>query len=134
MQWETEKVTCKNKIQSPYSLKLLAVNNGNISGFNIFLEFSGQQVFIAYHRHNGLLYSLLSNGITLGDLRRWKPKKTYPRKSVHRLCNTVKHLLRVTDEYLSEHIEEQNSVASNMSCNPRSKVQDIQVIEMKVAA
>ena len=59
------------------NVKVLAVNNENKAGFSIFLDFSEQQKFVMHHRHNGLIYQLLCEGIYLDDLRHWKPKPAH---------------------------------------------------------
>lgn len=91
------------------SIRVYAVNNRNYEGFNIFLEFSGQTEFLMFHRHNGLLYNLLKDGKTIGDLRRLVPQKylclgsnprSNGRKKVENLKRSLNHVNRVIDEYL----------------------------------
>ena len=95
----------------PHNTKVYSVNNGNKSGFSIFIEFSGAREFLAYHRHCASLYKLLSNGIRLDNLRRFKPAwshsdSPYIRNSENlqntRLVSTINHLLAVIDEYIKE--------------------------------
>ncbi|WP_421601568.1 hypothetical protein [Acetobacterium wieringae] len=83
------------------NVKVLAVNNENKDGFDIFLDFSGQQEFVMHHRYNGLIYPLLSDGIPLDDLRRWKPKPAQ-RQVNGKLVKMVSYSLKVIDEYINE--------------------------------
>lgn len=88
---------------STRNIRVIAENNGNKDGFNIYLNFSGQQEFVVSHRHNALLYSLMCNGIHLDDLRRWKPKASQ-RKVNRQLVNMVHHSLKVIDDYLADRL------------------------------
>lgn len=54
------------------NIRIIAENNGNRDGFNIYLDFSGQREFVMYHRHNGLLYALLRDKPRLDELLRWR--------------------------------------------------------------
>jgi hypothetical protein len=88
------------------NIRVKAENNGKKEGFNIYIIFSGQKEFLMHHRHNGLLYTMLKDGISLSDLRRWKPSQV----SLSRTCTrrgsiifgSVRHILSVADEYLAE--------------------------------
>ena len=84
-------------------------NRGNKDGFHICLLFSGQREYLMTHRHNGLLYTLLKDGVVLDDMRRWKTidiaRKigVSPRNSRSgKLTNMVGYLLVVIDEYILE--------------------------------
>jgi len=68
--------------------RLFAVNNG--PGFDIFLDLSGQRRFVVHHRHNGLLYKALHNGVRVDDLRRRRLRNPL-------LESMVRHLLNVVD-------------------------------------
>ena len=91
------------KMQS-HNVKVIAINNGNKEGFNIFLDFSGQREFLMHHRHNGLLYNLLKDGMRTDALRRWEPVCHGRNKRVRgkRLESMVMHLLAVVDDYIEE--------------------------------
>ena len=52
------------------NVRIKAENNGNKNGFNIYIVFSGHKEFLMHHRHNGLLYGILKDGISISDLRR----------------------------------------------------------------
>ena len=75
------------------SIRVIAVNNYKVeSKFDIYLEFSGQREWLMMHRHSGLLFSLLRNGVSLAELRRIRGRDQ----------KIVKYLLKVIDEYLEE--------------------------------
>lgn len=70
-----------------------AVNNDKVhSKFDIYLEFSGHREWLIIHRHNGWLYNLMRNGISLSELRR----------ATGRDRRNLKYLLSVIDEFLDE--------------------------------
>jgi hypothetical protein len=103
------------------NVKVLAVNNENKAGFSIFLDFSGQQKFVMHHRHNGLIYQLLCEGIYLDDLRRWKPKPAH-RHVNGRLVNMVSHLLKVIDEYITECLQYETKESAPKAVDRVSKI------------
>lgn len=75
------------------SIRVIAVNNYKVeSKFDIYLDFSGQREWLMMHRHSGLLFNLLRNGITLAELRRIRGRDQ----------KIIKYLLKVIDEYLEE--------------------------------
>ena len=75
------------------SIRVIAVNNPKVhSKFDIYLDFSGQLEWLMMHRHNGILYGILRNGVPLRELRRLKGYR----------MNHVRYLLKVIDEYLEE--------------------------------
>lgn len=91
------------------NIRILAENNGNSDGFNIYMEFSGQREYLMFHRHSGLLYGLLKDGMALSDLRRWKvPKisrrtgRSHQTRRSDKLKNSVGHLLAAVDDYMLE--------------------------------
>ena len=86
-----------------------AENRMENDGFHIYLDFSGQREYHMTHRHNGLLYGLLKDGVALGELRRWRNDdiarkiKRSPRYSgSSKLTNMVGYLLVVIDDYIVE--------------------------------
>ena len=114
------------------NIKVFAVNDGNNPGFSIILEFSGQREFLLHHKHNGLLYNLLKDGIRLEELRRHKPKGSsslspyyhgIQRSRSTKLNSMVSHLLTVIDTYIEERItgNEQEVEMSN-SKHSRTKI------------
>ena len=100
----------------PHNTCIIAVNNGRETGFNIFLEFSGQREFLLWHRHNGLLFNLLKDGLRIENLQRWKPR----RRSQDKLGNMIKHLLNVVDNYITERSLYKKNIASFIK-QPRKK-------------
>ena len=74
------------------SVTVLAVNNGNASGFNVYLDFSGQKEYLMWHRHNGFIFNILRHGRKLSDLRRLSGRER----------REMRYLLTVIDEYLEE--------------------------------
>lgn len=85
---------------------IVAVNNGQEDGFHIYVVFSGKREYLTYHRHNGLLYGLLKDGIPVDTLRRWSPAVnrhvSHSFTGDKRLRSMVKHLLAVVDDYIVE--------------------------------
>ena len=88
------------------NIKVIAENNGNKKGFNIFIVFSGHREYLMHHRHNGLLYGMLKDGISLPDLRRWKPAQiSVSRTGIYggrKMYSSVRHILHAVDDYLAE--------------------------------
>ena len=75
------------------SVRVIAVNNAKVkSKFDIYLDFSGQREWLMMHRHNGILFNMLRNGVSLGNLRRMKGNDQ----------SQVRYLVRVIDEYLED--------------------------------
>lgn len=97
--------------KSNRNIRVLAKNIDKSTGFNIYLDFSGQMEFLMVHRHNGLLFSLLKDGICVDDLTRWSPKnnasshvcmpKPWSRQA-KKLAGMVAHLMDVIGEYLED--------------------------------
>ena len=74
-------------------IRVIAVNNYKVeSRFDIYLEFSGQREWLMMHRHNGFLYRLLHDSISLSELRRLKGREQ----------RQIQYLLKVIDEYLED--------------------------------
>ena len=103
----------RKKIQNQRNTRVFAVNDGNNPGFNILLDFSGQQEFLLYHKHNGLLYKLLKDGVMLEELNRYSPKgsctnsmylRGIQRRRITKLDNMVSHLLTKIDVYIEDRI------------------------------
>ena len=93
------------------NIKVIAVNNNNNDGFNIYLDFSGQREFLVYHRHNGILYNILKDGVVVDDFKRMDTGKIKtaslhkgPNKRRHseNTKGVVNHLIKVIDEYIEE--------------------------------
>lgn len=88
------------------NVRIKAENNGKKNGFNIYIVFSGHKEFLMHHRHNGLLYVMLKDGISISDLRRWKPSQISVSKTGRyggsKMFGSVRHILNVADEYLAD--------------------------------
>lgn len=91
------------------NIRIIAENSFNNHGFNVYIDFSGQREYLMFHRHNGMLYNILKDGICLSELRRWKPNTCickYTRRSnvsgYTQLHGIIKHLILVIDDYLLE--------------------------------
>lgn len=88
--------------------RIIAINNGTKNGFNIFIDFSGQREFIMFHRHNGILFNALKDGISLNDIHliNFRDKSTpYRDRGQKRRMATseraLKHLVCVIEDYLT---------------------------------
>lgn len=93
------------------TVRVFVENAGESDGFNIYLDFSGQREFLMYHRHNGLLFNLLKDGVYWDDLLRWSLRKNHSvkpgrrkkqRKRDKKFAGMVIHLLDVIDAYMDE--------------------------------
>ena len=92
------------------NILVYAVNNGSKEGFNIYLAFSGQREYLVTHRHNGLLYGMLKDGIRLEDMRReareMRPAAAGWRRAgaakATKLRNSMRYLLEAIDEYVAD--------------------------------
>jgi len=84
------------------NIRVLAENRNQGDGFNIYLDLSGQKEFLMFHRHNGLLFSLLRDGICVDDLTRWTPRKggLIWGRQAEKMVGMVSHLVDVIMEYL----------------------------------
>ena len=72
-------------------IRVIALNNENVhSKFDIYLDFSGHREWLMICRHNGILFSLLKNGVSLGDLRRVKGRDR----------ERIQRIVKVADEYI----------------------------------
>ena len=99
------------------NVRLIAVNRDCRPGFNIYLEFSGQREYLMSHRHNGLLYNMLKDGVRLADLQRLRGNKklsasfyrTYGDCRGNVLESMVCQLLNVADEYMAEKFADEMS-------------------------
>lgn len=90
------------------NIKVVAENNENKQGFNIYLDCSGQREFIVWHRHNEVLYNVLKDGVVLRDLNRKKPIKLFQdqygygkRRITAKFDNMMNHLRLVINDYIT---------------------------------
>lgn len=99
------------------NIRLIAVNRDCRPGFNIYLEFSGQREYLMSHRHNGILYNMLKDGVRLADLQRLRGNKKlssnfyriYGDYRGNVLDSMVFHLLNVVDGYMVEKFADEMS-------------------------
>ena len=92
---------------------VVAENNGNQDGFNIYLEFSGQREYLMTHRHSGILYGLLKDGVRLVELQRMlmdpNNQCVLARRSgilpVKQYRDKIRYLLQVIEEYIMDREE-----------------------------
>ena len=95
------------------NVRIFAENAEATHGFNIFLDFSGQREFLMFHRHNGLAYNLLKDGIKVDDLQRIDPFKVlasgqFSRRSNRRKSDYLTHTLDHISLAVSDYLEERN--------------------------
>lgn len=76
------------------------------NGFTVYLEISGHREYVKTYRHNGLLYSLLKDGVALDDLKRWKPFREGMGRTTKygatQLYDSVRHLIDIIDYVLAD--------------------------------
>lgn len=105
------------------NIRVMVENNEGDSGFNIYLDFSGQREFLMFHRHNGLLFSLLKDGVCVSDLVRWTPWKGNDgymhtlkghQRHAQKLVRMVSHLLDVIEAYMEERALAQEVVSEEV--------------------
>lgn len=74
-------------------IRVFATNNERVPNkFDIYIEYAGRREWLMMHRHSGILFPMLKNGITLAELRKISGLNK----------DRVKYLIRVIDEYLAE--------------------------------
>ena len=88
------------------NVKLEAVNNEDKPGMKIYLVFSGQKEFLMLYRHSAMVYSLLSDGKGIDELKRLKTGRAFKRRTRSRYhkkqLDSLDHILKVADSYLKE--------------------------------
>ena len=96
----------KSRNTNVRNLRIIAENNAGKDGFNIILEFSGQREYLMTHRHNGLLYNYLKDGVDVADVRRLTPgkigKDVTGKYGAGQLYEKVHYLVAVIDSYMLE--------------------------------
>lgn len=102
----------QENVKKENNIRIFAVNREDESGFNIYMDFSGEQCFLIAHRHNAMLWVLLKDGISLARLRRWRVKETsevrryfgrLSERQINNMENAVSHLRKVIDSYLADY-------------------------------
>lgn len=101
----------RNSYYTNSNNRIFAENSGNSSGFDIWLELSGERHYLMHHRHNAMMYVLLKDGISLGELARWKPQnaaivKQYfgsvSTRQIDKMTNSAANVLKTAEKYLDE--------------------------------
>ena len=94
------------------NVRVIAVNRELEDGFNIYLDFSGRREYLLSHRHNGIMYEILKDGISVEKLKRTKPHQLYTEygfrftgRNSSKLERQLNHLNDIIEEYLNEIIE-----------------------------
>ena len=85
------------KNQNLYTLR---ARNGE-HGIDLYIELGGSKHYVTTRRSNGLLYQKLKDGVTIGELRRFKPRQS---RAEQKYFRTTQHLLKVVDDYLKYEI------------------------------
>ena len=91
------------------NIRVMAENCDSKPGFNIYLDFSGSREYLMTHRHNGLMYAILKDGMYVRDLRRWRPNEYVKDNKRRNRSNAsvqvegmMKHLLLAVEDYMAE--------------------------------
>jgi hypothetical protein len=66
-------------------------------GLDIYLRIDSNEHYITTHRPNGLLWTKIKSGISLGELKRVKPKYT---RMEQKYYHYSRYLLKVVDDYI----------------------------------
>jgi len=74
----------------------LSVKNGS-NGLDLYMTVDGTAHYVTTRRRSGYMWQQLKDGITLGELRRVKPKKN---KLSQKYFNSVNHLIKVADDFI----------------------------------
>ncbi len=87
------------------NVRVLAENNKNRSGLNIYLVYSGKREFLMFHRRNGLLYTMLKDGVSIEEWRRMKTWKPHcgirrGRSRSQQEESVIRHLNEVIEDYM----------------------------------
>lgn len=116
-----KEITRKNLFLTNSNNRIFAENSENRSGFDIWLDLSGERHYLMYHRYNIMLYVLLKDGISLGQLARWKPenaaivKRYYGGISIRqidKMTSSVANVLKNAQTYLNEMQETRSTTAT----------------------
>ena len=89
------KIVCQHTPRY-YNMKIIAANEK--SGLNLYLSNSGgSKYYLITHRWNGLLWSLLKDGMYIEELRRLRPNGD---RRTQKTYKSVRHILKVIDSFL----------------------------------
>ena len=76
------------------------VENGK-NGLDLYLAKGNEKHYVTTRRANGLLWLGLKNGVSVEELRKFKPKKTdRQRRGEQRYYERTRYLLRLIDDFI----------------------------------
>ena len=77
------------------------VENGK-NGLDLYLARGNEKHYVTTRRANGLLWLGLKNGVSVEELRKFKPKKTdnLGRRSEQRYYKQTRYILRLLDDFI----------------------------------
>lgn len=91
------------------NIKIIAIQPNDHKDFFIYLDFSGQREFVMAHRHNGILYKILRDGIFVDDFKRLNLsqlnsiiKGPNSKRRSESAKSVINHLEKVIDSFLDE--------------------------------
>ena len=104
------------------NVKLVAEGTHNQDWFDIYIDFSGRREYLMPHRQNGMLFSILKDGVTIGELERSmqkmvsemslsgrrylkggiNPRLKCRKNQSRKLENSIAHLVLVANEYMED--------------------------------
>lgn len=120
--------------------RILAENSENRSGFDIWVDLPAERHYLMHHRHNAMVYVLLKDSISLGELARWKPENATVVKryfggisirQIDKMTNSVAHVLKTAEAYFAEMHETRNTRQRTLSNDVKSPLRNE---EYKLAA
>jgi hypothetical protein len=76
-------------------------NEKQFDGFDIYLDIHGQLRYLMTHRHDGILWRILSKSPSVNDLPRIMSKEFG-----HEAKRKLKYLIRVIEDYMKYEMEE----------------------------
>ena len=82
------------------------VKNGR-KGLDIYLDVDGVAHYLTTRRQNSRIWFSLKDGISLGDLRRLKPKKS---KAEQRYYHSTSHMLRIANDFIKHELTAQKEI------------------------
>ena len=101
-----KKLKNTKNMRNTRNVRLEAVNNESRPGMKIYLDFSGQKVFLMLYRHSAMVYRLLAGGKGIDELKRFKARKSFKGQTRSRYYkkqfDSLNHILKVADSYLKE--------------------------------
>ena len=79
-----------------YNPKTRIIATNGKTGMDIYLDISGNRCYLASRSFKRLLYDLLKDGKTIGELSRIKPKRSRKTQKIHQY---TKYLLEFIDKF-----------------------------------